>query len=74
MVNLTYEWLDGAEIGVSGTPIANRDHRLSGELGLGASLSWDRVTIYAEGAGETALRDFGESYSLRGTAGVRVKF
>jgi len=76
VINLSYEWLDGAEADVSGTPIANRDHRLSGELGLGGSYSWgdDRFTLYTEVSGDTAIADFGAGYNLKGTAGFRVRF
>ncbi|HET6526816.1 autotransporter outer membrane beta-barrel domain-containing protein [Sphingopyxis sp.] len=76
VVNLSYEWLDGAEADVSGTPIANRDHRLTGELGLGGSYSWgdDRFTLYTEVSGDTAIADFGAGYNLKGTAGFRVRF
>jgi fibronectin-binding autotransporter adhesin len=75
-MNLSYEWLDGAEADVSGTPIVNRDHRLSGELGLGGSYSWgdDRFTLYTEVSGDTAIADFGAGYNLKGTAGFRVRF
>ena len=76
VVNLSYEWLDGAEADVSGTPVVNRDHRLSGELGLGGSYSWgdDRFTLYTEVSGDTAIADFGAGYNLKGTAGFRVRF
>ncbi|QCB56106.1 autotransporter outer membrane beta-barrel domain-containing protein [Sphingopyxis sp. PAMC25046] len=76
VMNLSYEWLDGAVADVSGTPIANRDHRLSGELGLGGSYSWggDRFTLYTEVSGDTAIADFGAGYNLKGTAGFRVRF
>ncbi|KQZ69554.1 hypothetical protein ASE06_01670 [Sphingopyxis sp. Root214] len=76
VINLGYEWLDGAEADVSGTPIVNRDHRLSGELGLGGSYSWgdDRFTLYTEVSGDTAIADFGAGYNLKGTAGFRVRF
>ncbi|MBR2173181.1 autotransporter-associated beta strand repeat-containing protein [Sphingopyxis sp.] len=76
VMNLSYEWLDGAEADVSGTPVANRDHRLSGELGLGGSYSWgdDRFTLYTEVSGDTAIADFGAGYNLKGTAGFRVRF
>ncbi|MHA4838718.1 autotransporter-associated beta strand repeat-containing protein [Sphingopyxis sp. MSC1_008] len=76
VVNLSYEWLDGAEADVSGTPVANRDRRLSGELGLGGSYSWgdDRFTLYTEVSGDTAIADFGAGYNLKGTAGFRVRF
>ncbi|MEI4505950.1 autotransporter-associated beta strand repeat-containing protein [Sphingopyxis sp. CCNWLW253] len=76
VMNLGYEWLDGAVADVSGTPIANRDHRLTGELGLGGSYSWgdDRFTLYTEVSGDTAIADFGAGYNLKGTAGFRVRF
>ncbi|MBE1526356.1 fibronectin-binding autotransporter adhesin [Sphingopyxis sp. OAS728] len=76
VMNLNYEWLDGAEADVSGTPITNRDHRLSGELGLGGSYSWgnDRFTLYTEVSGDTAIADFGAGYNLKGSAGFRVRF
>ncbi|MGL3820139.1 autotransporter-associated beta strand repeat-containing protein [Sphingopyxis sp. R3-92] len=76
VMNLSYEWLDGAVADVSGTPIANRDHRLWGELGLGGSYSWgdDRFTLYTEVSGDTAVADFGAGYNLKGTAGFRLRF
>ncbi len=76
VMNLGYEWLDGAVADVSGTPIANRDHRLTGELGLGGSYSWgdDRFSLYTEVSGDTAIADFGAGYNLKGTAGFRVRF
>ena len=72
MINLNYEWLDGAVADVSGTPIINRDHRLSGELGLGGSYSSgdDRFTLDTEVSGDTAIADFGAGYNLKGTAGL----
>ncbi|SEH14754.1 fibronectin-binding autotransporter adhesin [Sphingopyxis sp. YR583] len=76
VLNLGYEWLDGAVSDVSGTPIAHREHRLSGELGLGGSYSWgdDRFTLYTEVSGDTAMADFGAGYNLKGSAGFRVRF
>jgi len=76
VMNLSYEWLDGAVADVSGTPIVNRDRRLSGELGLGGSYSWgnDRFTLYTEISGDTAIADFGAGYNLKGSAGFRVRF
>jgi fibronectin-binding autotransporter adhesin len=75
VVNLSYEWLDGTITHVSGTPIARENHRLWGEVGLGGSvLLADRLTLYSEVSGNTALNDFGESYSLKATAGLRLAF
>ena len=75
VANLSYEWLDGTVTDVSGTPIARQNHRLWGELGLGGSLLvGDRLTLYTETSANTALRDFGKSYSLKATAGLRLAF
>ncbi|KRC81464.1 hypothetical protein ASE13_03470 [Sphingomonas sp. Root241] len=75
VANLSYEWLDGTVTRVSGTPIARENHRLWGELGLGGSvLLGDRLTLYSEVSGNTAVNDFGKSYSLKGTAGLRLAF
>ena len=53
-----------------------RDHRLSGELSLGDSYNWgdDRLTLYTELLGDTAIADFGVGYNVKGTAGFRVRF
>ncbi len=75
MANLSYEWLDGTVTDVSGTPLARENHRLWGELGLGGSvLLGDRLTLYSEASANTAVNDFGKSYSLKGTAGLRLAF
>lgn len=75
VVNLSYEWLDGTITGVSGTPIARENHRLWGELGLGGSLTLgSRVTLYSEVSADTAINDFGKSYTLKGVAGLRMAF
>jgi len=76
LVNLSYEWLDGAQVDVSGTPVASRNRRLWGELGIGGSYSWGngKYMLYTEISGDTPIADFGEGYSLKGTAGFRVRF
>ncbi|WP_033074182.1 autotransporter-associated beta strand repeat-containing protein [Sphingopyxis sp. MWB1] len=76
IVNLRYEWLDGSIVGVSGTPLARRDERLWGEVGIGGSYSWsdDRFTLFTELSLDTAIDDFGDSNSLRGDTGFRMKF
>jgi len=76
IVNLNYEWLDGSVVQVSGTPLARGDNRLWGEVGVGGSYSWagGRFTIFSEVSANTALKDFGDSNSLRGNAGFRMRF
>jgi len=75
VVNLSYEWLDGTITEVSGTPIARENHRLWGELGLGGSLKLgSRLTLYSEVSADTAINNFGKSYTLKGVAGLRMAF
>lgn len=76
IAGLTYEWLDGTRVDVSGTPIAHRNDRLRGELGVGGSYSGsgDKLTLYTEITADTSIDNFGEGYSLRGTAGFRIRF
>lgn len=75
IADLSYEWLKGTRVDVSGTPLLHRDDRLWGELGAGGSLNWGgRVTLYGALSANTALKDFGGSYSLKGNVGVRIAF
>lgn len=75
LVNLSYEWLDGTRVDVSGTPIANANDRLWGEVAFGGSLGLNEgLTLYSQVSASTSLRDFGDSYSFKGVAGVRLAF
>lgn len=75
LINLNYEWLDGTRAVVAGTDIDNANYRFWGELGLGGSISWGQgVTLYAEVSGSSPFKDFGDSYVLKGNAGLRVAF
>lgn len=73
--NLSYEWQPSSSVRVSGTQIVNRELRSWGGLGFGGTYTWnDRVTLYAQGAVDTPLRDFGSSYAMTGTMGFRLLF
>ena len=76
LVNLSYEWLDGSVVDVSGAPLARSNDRLWGEIGLGGSYSWndERFTLYTELSANTAVNNFGNSNHLRGNAGFRMRF
>ena len=64
--NLSYEWLDGTVTDVSGTSVARRNRRLWGEVGVGGNLLLgNRVTLFTEASANTAINDFGKSYSLK---------
>ena len=73
--NLTYDWLGDTVTDVSGTPIARSDYRLWSEVSVGGSVGVnDRLTLYGEATGNSAIRDFGKSYGLKGVVGVRMRF
>ncbi|WP_077684251.1 autotransporter outer membrane beta-barrel domain-containing protein [Brucella intermedia] len=76
IANLYYEFLEGTKVDVSGTTFANQNERLWGGIGLGGSYNWnsDKYSVYGEGAINTSLADFGDSYSYKGTLGFRVKW
>ena len=75
LVNLNYEWLGASRVRVSGTPIDHANARLSGELGIGGSVSWrNGVTLYSEISANSPVKDFGDSLILKANAGIRVVF
>ena len=44
-------------------------------MGVGGNLLLgNRVPLFTEASANTAINDFGKSYSLKGTAGVRLAF
>jgi fibronectin-binding autotransporter adhesin len=76
LVNLTHEFLDGARVDVSGAPLVSRAERTWGGLAAGGTYSWaaGRYTLYGEASADTSLSGFGDSYSLAGAAGFRMRF
>ncbi len=76
IANLYYEFLEGTKVDVSETTFANENERLWGGIGLGGSYNWnsEKYSIYGEGAINTSLADFGDSYAYKGTLGFRVKW
>ncbi|WP_293400041.1 autotransporter-associated beta strand repeat-containing protein [Phenylobacterium sp.] len=76
LVNLTHEFLDGSQVGVSGTPLVNRAERTWGGLAVGASYGWGagRYAVYGEAAVDAPLSGFGDSYAVSGTTGFRMLF
>ncbi|MET3646012.1 outer membrane autotransporter protein [Phyllobacterium ifriqiyense] len=76
IANLYYEFLEGTKIDVDGTSFASRNDRIWGGLGVGGTYNWndDKYSIYGEGLVNTSLNNFGDSYSVKGTVGFRVKW
>ncbi|MGU3401529.1 autotransporter outer membrane beta-barrel domain-containing protein [Brucellaceae bacterium D45D] len=76
IANLYYEFLEGTKVDVAGVSFASEQDRLWGGLGIGGSYNWndDKYSIYGEGLVNTSLNNFGDSYSVKGQAGFRVKW
>ncbi|OOL13584.1 hypothetical protein BRY73_24710 [Ochrobactrum sp. P6BS-III] len=76
IANLYYEFLEGTRVDVSDVSFANRQDRTWGGLGIGGSYNWDndKFSVYGEGLVDTSLNNFGDSYSVKGNIGFRVKF
>ena len=76
IANLYYEFLDGTSIDVSGTRFVSRKDELWGGLGVGGMYSWgaDKYALFGEVSVNTSLDNFGDSYSVNGTAGFRVRW
>lgn len=72
IANLSYEFLDGTSVDVSGTELTQDGQSLWGEIGLGGTYTLkERVSLYGEGSYSTSLEDFGDSNLWKGNAGVR---
>jgi outer membrane autotransporter protein len=76
IANLHYEFLDGTAVDVSDAVFSNRSDRVWGGMGLGGSYNWndDKYSLYGEGSVNTSLENFADSYELKGTAGLRIKW
>ncbi|MFK4823141.1 autotransporter outer membrane beta-barrel domain-containing protein [Ochrobactrum quorumnocens] len=76
IANLYYEFLEGTKVDVDGVSFASRKDRVWGGLGVGGTYNWDndKYSIYGEGLINTSLNNFGNSYSVKGTVGFRMKW
>lgn len=76
IANLYNEFLDGTKVDVSNVGFYNKSDRLWAGIGLGGSYNWndDKYSLYGEGSVNTSLNHFGDSYSYKGTVGLRVKW
>ena len=76
IANLYSEFLDGTKVDVSAVGLTSEQERVWGGLGAGGANNWDgdKYSLYGEGIMTTSLNSFGESYSLKGNVGFRVKW
>jgi fibronectin-binding autotransporter adhesin len=76
IANLYYEFLDGTSVDVAGTKFINERDELWGGLGVGGTYSWNAETyaLFGEVSVNTSLENLGDSYSVNGTGGFRVRW
>ncbi|QDZ13217.1 autotransporter outer membrane beta-barrel domain-containing protein [Devosia ginsengisoli] len=76
IANLYYDFLDGSQTDVAGVKFTSENDPLWGGIGIGGSYNWgdDKYSLFGEASANTSLGNFGDSYTLKGNAGLRVKF
>ncbi|WP_445379179.1 autotransporter-associated beta strand repeat-containing protein [Pseudochrobactrum asaccharolyticum] len=76
IANLHQDFLEGSKINVSGESLNSRNDRTWGSMGTGGTYSWadDKYTIYGEGSISTSLQNFADSYTVKGSVGLRIKW
>ena len=76
IANVYREFLDGTTVDISGTPFSTENEKLWGGLGLGGTYAWagDRYALFGEVSVNTSLDNFGDSYSVNGIAGLRIRW
>jgi outer membrane autotransporter protein len=73
ITSLTYEFLDGATVAVSGVDLVAEPQKFGAELGLGGTYNWadERFALHGEAVASTS---FDGSYGYKGTLGLTVGF
>ena len=74
--NIHHEFMDGTRVDVANKSFNFERDRVWGGLGAGGSYSWndDMYSLHAEGLVNTSASHFGNSYSLQGKIGLRLKW
>ena len=76
IANLYQEMLGGSSVNVAGVDFDTDNDRTWGGIGAGGTYAWadNKYAVYGEGAINTALNHFADSYALKGTVGFKVKW
>ena len=76
IANLYYEFLEGTSVDVGGKRFRSEPDQLWGGLGLGGSYSWsaDKYALFGEVSVNTGLDNIGDSTSVNGKAGLRIRW
>jgi outer membrane autotransporter protein len=73
--NLLYEFLDPGGAVISGIELDQDGEDFWGEFGAGFTYSFnEQWSVYGEGLYRTAWEDFGDSYNLQGSLGLRYNW
>ncbi|UFX09087.1 autotransporter outer membrane beta-barrel domain-containing protein [Sinorhizobium meliloti] len=75
-VDLYREFLGDTRADVSGVSFGIEADDWIGEIGIGGSYNWgdDKYSLYGEARASTGLSDFGGSYAVRASVGLKMKF
>ncbi|MCA1406498.1 autotransporter outer membrane beta-barrel domain-containing protein [Ensifer sp. IC3342] len=76
IANLYYDFLGRMTTEVAGTRFTSGNEDLWGGIGVGGSLNWadDKYSVYGEATAKTSINDFGDSGTVSGTVGFRVRW
>jgi len=76
IANLYYDVLPESRTDLAGVELVNTRDNLWGGLGIGGTYSWadDKYAIHGQTGVNTSLVNFGNSFSLTGTAGLTLRF
>ncbi|MCI5075481.1 autotransporter outer membrane beta-barrel domain-containing protein, partial [Oricola sp.] len=75
LTNIRHDFLGGYGVNVAGGQFDSAADEWTGEVGLGGSHEWmPGQSLYGEVSVLTGLGNFGESYSVRGTSGISLRF
>ncbi len=75
-IDLYREFLGDTRADVSGVSFGIEADDWIGEIGIGGSYNWgdDKYSLYGEARASTGLSDFGGSYAVRASVGLKMKF
>lgn len=76
IANLYQELMGDISVKVAGINFGAGNDRTWGGIGAGGTYTWadDKYALYGEGSLNTSFKHFADSYSLKGTAGFRVRW
>ncbi|WEX07775.1 autotransporter outer membrane beta-barrel domain-containing protein [Chelativorans sp. AA-79] len=76
IANIYYDFDGESSVDVAEVGLKSENQALWGGLGLGGSVNfaYDKYSVYGEALAKTSLEDFGDSHSIKGTLGFRVRW